>query len=275
MAHDAYLIEDKKLVIFWSRKAGNTSLAEWLVDVVTPETTGPFARPARRTVDRYLPSVEAREAMTLVREKGYQDFVLARNPYRRAISAYVEKFCFYGDRRMQGLDDLKGFARKLFLQVMQSQGKPADASAYEGEAYQGLSFVDFLQAIVHHVRNPGRLGEPALNGHWAPQVPFLFRQEGFRYSNVIRLEHAREEIAPLAIALNTDIAFPHTRKNATDGVQTVSDRDLSRVPSAQLAREGLMPTSKALLNDETIALMREAFALDFEMLGYSPDDVPA
>lgn len=267
MARDAYAIPNRKVVIFWSRKSGNTSLADWVADVVSPG--GRRNTPSRRFLKRNGYIIHFEEALRLVQNEGYADFVLVRNPFRRIVSSYVEKFIYYAERPMDQLANLKRFSQHAFLDIMAAQGKPASPRDYS-DNYEGVSFVEFLEFIRDRVRNPTDDGEPELNGHWNTQVPFSF-STGFTYSNIIRLERVGTDILPLAKALGTELAFPHTRSNEVNA-KLVKDRDLSGTRSVAMIREEIVPAPEALLNDQTCALIREAYEIDFRKLGYDPNE---
>jgi hypothetical protein len=283
MARTAYVIADKKVLVFCSWKAGSTSMADWLADVLEigyaprrPDLSpSVIERHKRRALEAAIPVTEPAESLRLIREDGFTDFVMTRNPYRRAVSAFVEKFVFYENQRgpLTSLSSLKGFSRKAFLGEMERQGRSSDESDYEGDDFAGLSFVEFLQYIRHKAQNPSdATGEPDLNRHWNLQVPYCFDREDFNYSNVIRLERAAEDIVPLTQALKTDVPFPHSRRQKAEGFSVVSDQDLSGAKSVHLIGARTIPSAKALLNEETIALIREAYEIDFRKLGYRLDD---
>jgi hypothetical protein len=204
--------------------------------------------------------------MAVVKRDGFQDFVLARNPFRRAVSIYVEKFVY----RFHALDQpslLKKFALRTYRDIMATtSGGPADRS----RPYMGLSFVQLLEHMLSRVESRGDRGEPDLNGHLNTQVPLSFEGR-FQYGHVIKLEQVAEGIKPLAERLGCEAPFPRSRVNRIE-LKVVDEGDLSDVPAVEMLRAGIVPGPGALLHDRTKSLIRQAFAVDFRAFGYDPEE---
>ncbi|MCW5733906.1 MAG: sulfotransferase family 2 domain-containing protein [Enhydrobacter sp.] len=270
MARDAYVLQPSNVILFWSRKAGNTSLADWLAKgVIVKDDVALGMRSRKFLKTAHHLNVDFRAALELVEGGKFEDFILARNPYQRIVSAYVEKFIYYGERSMDSLSRLKGFAKTAFLEAMLMRGKSGNPSTYQ-DAYPGISFTQFLEYVRAAVHEHSRRGEPDLNDHWNTQVP-LYYDGRFDYSNIIKLERVDEEIRPLALKLQCEVPFPHTRSNVVNA-RRENDVDLADVSSVEMIKERIVPGSKALLNATTRALIRDAYAIDFRKLGYDPDD---
>lgn len=265
MSRDAYIVRDRRLVVFWSRKAGNTSLAEWLFDVIP---VCPAARQERRPSQYMKKSayrVDHMAALAAIENEGFRDFVLARNPFDRAVSAYVEKFCFR-QAPIRSFHELTNFAQRAFLDIMGSKGKSSDPADYE-DTYPGISFDDFL-AYVERGQADLRLdGEPRLNAHFSTQVPFSFDGR-HSYGCVMPLETIADSIRPLAEALGTDTPFPHSRKNEEDPKRRDA-KESSPIESAEVAAAVTIPRPANLLNEQTRAAIRRIYDIDFRMLGYA------
>jgi hypothetical protein len=269
MARDAYLIESKRVLVFWSRKAGNTSLAEWICKIVAPDGEGEGA--ARAYLSDHDYRINGKRALRLVKLEHFDDFILARNPYRRVLSAFLEKFVYYSQKPMDSIEELEPFAQIAFLRIMELKGKSTDPGAYLGSGnYPGISFKDFLEYINVAVAERARKGEPHLNPHWNTQVPLAYEGQ-FAYSNIIRLENLKAEIPRLAKRLDTTVPFPHMRPNSLKA-RVENDQDLSEATSVDLVRQGIVPGVDALLNRTTRALIKEAYRIDFSMLGYNPEE---
>jgi hypothetical protein len=274
MARDAFVFPDKELVVFWSRKAGNTSLTNWIADVVLQNEGGQRMR-QRAMKQRGDLRIRFREALDLVENKKYESYVLARDPYRRIVSSYVEKFIRYRDEPMDSLAAVKNFSARTFLQIMEMKGLSGSRHDY-ADNYPGISFVDFLEFIRARVNTPGEDGEPDLNGHFNTQVP-LFFDGRFRYGHVMQLEKMPDAVAPLAARLGTNVPFPHLRSNPAGKSAPDAPADHSRITSMELITAGTVPSAATLLNDHTRSLIREAFDIDFRLLGYDltdPDAAP-
>lgn len=260
MASDAYAISESRVLVFWSRKAGCTSLAAWLGAVLEGRWCEGMSR---KQLEARRPDiwVDLRTAIDLIHGQGYEDFVLARDPIRRAISAWVEKFVYDRGRALDRVDLLKPFAWKFYVQCTALPAEQARTGTY-----RGLSFAGFLEHVAKVAREQRGLDE-ALNGHWRPQVPRLL--EGHEFRNVVRLERPAD-FAPLSRRLGTELPFPRLRANSVVG-RFVNDTDLSQASSLELIRDGVFPGPRALLTDHTLGLLREAYAADFRVLGYDPD----
>jgi hypothetical protein len=267
MARDAFVFPEKEAVVFWSRKAGNTSLTNWIADVVLQNEGGERMR-QRAMKQRGDLRIRFHEALDLVQKKKYESYILARDPYGRIVSSFVEKFIRYRDEPMDSLAAVKNFSARTFLQIMEMKGLSGSRHDY-AENYPGISFVDFLEFIRARVRAPGEDGEPDLNGHFNTQVP-LFFDGRLRYDHVLQLEKMPEAIAPLAARLGTDVPFPHLRSNPAGKGTPDAPADHSQITSMELIRADTVPSAATLLNDHTRGLIREAFEIDFRLLGYDP-----
>lgn len=267
MTRDAYVFPDHRTVVFWSRKSGCSSLAEWLARAIgLVDWDGDPDRHPRRKLksDGYLWS-NSTNVLTAIRRDGFQDFVLARNPFRRAVSIYVEKFVY----RFHALDQpslLKKFALRTYHDIVAAApGGHADRS----RPYGGVSFVQLLEHMVSRVESRSYRGEPDLNGHLNTQVPLSFEGR-FQYGHVMKLEQVAEGIKPLAERLGCTAPFPRSRVNSIE-LKVVNEGDLSGVPAVEMLRAGIVPGPGALLHDRTKFLIRRAFAVDFGALGYDPE----
>ncbi|MCW5736187.1 MAG: sulfotransferase family 2 domain-containing protein [Enhydrobacter sp.] len=264
MARQAFLFIDPGLVVFWSRKAGNTSLADWLYETAIKakhrrQVVG--LRPRRfLTVGQHV--VDHRVALDLVEKMGYADFVVARDPYRRAVSAYVNKFVVDRERRYSSFELLEPFAQRMVHDM--SRRFPERVSV--GDRYRGFSFKEFLEYILTQVQSRGG-EEPRLNSHWNTQVPFYYN-ERFEYRSVIRLERIETEISSLASRLGTKVPFPARRPSLSQKLSG-SGEDLSQIKSVDLANAGMPPAADALLSPMSKELIRAAYEIDFRKLGYA------
>lgn len=172
MTRRAFVDRDRKMVCFWSPKAGNTSLAEWLVRGLREEEyeASGDGRPPRGYLKSVRGVVDFRRAQRLVEDRRFDSFALVRDPYARAAAVYFNKFLYNGRRRLDELSELEGFARAF---LVQSNGTDAP--------YRGPSFIEFLETVRVRVKERSRDGEPDLDGHWNTQVPFAFLDAGFSY----------------------------------------------------------------------------------------------
>ncbi len=265
MAHDAYVLLDHRVLVYWSRKAANTALTDWLFESVV---TVRRDRKARISPRKFMVAgqykIEYPMALEFRDKMGFDDFIIARDPFRRAVSVYLEKFVYYRDTGLDSVDKLTSFAQRAY-QVMKSRSG-GKAAAGEGD-YPGVSFVEFLEYVSEQVeaRIPGH--EPDLNGHFLPQVPFAFVDREIEYSKVIHLENIQNEIWPLANRIGSTIPFPMVRSSAVKA-NVAPDVDLSETRSVDLVRSGLVPAASNLLSPRSQALVLRAYGHDLTKLGY-------
>ncbi len=269
MARDAYALLEHETVIFWSRKAGNTSLAMWLSDVVLTERR-------RRLIGDVHPRkifiagqyrVDGRFAERLVKRMDFADFMIVRNPYSRVVSAYINKFVYDGDVVIDSFRMLESFSKRAVIDIYKA--KSPDLTPQDiAEAYTGITFLEFLRYIDARVEARGD-AEPVLNGHWNTQTPFYF-DKGFEYSNIIRLERLAEDLAPLAERLGASATFPRLRTGEAAIVRDRTQESLSSVRSVELAKRNIELRAANLLDPKTKRLIARAFEIDFRKLGYDP-----
>jgi hypothetical protein len=265
LAHDAYVLLDHRVLVYWSRKAANTALTDWLFESVV---TVRRDRKARISPRKFMVAgqykIEYPMALEFKDLMGFDDFIIARDPFRRAVSIYLEKFVYYRDTGLDSVDKLTSFAQRAY-QVMKSRhaGKAGD----KGD-YPGVSFVEFLEYVSEQVESRVTGHEPDLNGHFLPQVPFAFVDRGIEYSKVIHLENIQSEIWPLANRIGSTLPFPMVRSSAVKA-NLAPDVDLSETRSVDLIRSGLVPAASNLLSPRTQALVLRAYGHDLTKLGYA------
>jgi hypothetical protein len=267
MTRSAYVVAAKETVVFWSRKSGNTSLANWLYHDTESLPGSPKRGRKRMKKDDLI--LEPDEALKLIREKGYHHFVLTRNPYRRAVSAYTAQFISHLEVRDE-LENLSRFAKKAFIEIMGDKGQSTNDDDYPGKL-PGITFIEFLTFLKKKIEAKESKGEPALNAHFNTQVPFAYDGQ-LDYTHIMRLENIRDDIAPLAKHLGITEPFPWENKNA-ERPETGKPGEFARTPSSEFSRQGIIPTRASLLNDEAISLIRQAYEIDFRKLQYDPANV--
>lgn len=262
MAHDAYVLLDHRVLVYWSRKAANTALTDWLFESVV---TVRRDRKARISPRKFMVAgqykIEYPMALEFRDKMGFDDFIIARDPFRRAVSIYLEKFVYYRGTGLDSADKLTNFAQRAYEVIRERRG---DAP---GSDFSGVSFVEYLEYVSQQIesRSPGR--EPDLNGHFLPQVPFAFVDRGIEYSKVIHLENIQNEIWPLAGRIGSTIPFPMVRGSSVKA-NVAPDVDLSETRSVDLVRSALVPAASNLLSARSRALVVRAYGHDMSRLGY-------
>ncbi len=262
MSRQAFVLHDQRTIIFWSRKAGNTSLAEWIYDVATKGKEVRAHSSARRTLQRDF-IIGFTAAYDLIQKERYTHFVLARNPYDRIVSAYVNKFVWDGGRPRSALDQMESFARDAAMEIVGFL--QSETPWLVSKSYNGVSFQDFVAFLVHQVHDR-RGREPLLNNHWNTQVPFFFNAR-FRYTNIIKLEQIAEDIQPLAHHLGISEPFPQLR-NTVGIAGNAEQEDHSTLTSVEMTNAGIVPTRRTLLTPASRTAICEAFRIDFDKFEY-------
>lgn len=258
MTRRAFVNLNDRWVFYWSPKAGNTSLCKWLLDTVEnrhgirdrlEESHGP-----RGILKLAYGCNDFRLTARLIRDFGFRSFVLARDPYRRVVSAFVEKFVFR-NRPITSSEHLHGFAMQFYRYTKGTE-----------TSYGGLSFILFLRTLNEIIASTSAGQEPKLNVHWNTQVPFHFKDIGFHYDKILRLESVDADAASVATDLGVQATFPFERSQRP--ANSPDNEDLSNVSSAELARAQTIPGPANLLTEEASSLIQSVYSIDFHLLRY-------
>ena len=175
MTRQAFIAPKRRALIFWSPKAGNTSLAHWFLNATaSTKRRARMGSASARAVLNVGSTVGFDLARELIEQLGFDHYVLCRDPCARAVSAYRDKFVVKGRQP----DCLDGFAKDV-----------AQAIAGANWERRGISFIEYLEYVASKVKSRGS-GEPDLNNHFNTQVPFDFQD--FEYANILHLEQISE-----------------------------------------------------------------------------------
>lgn len=247
MATRCYVVLSKRLVFFFSFKSGNTSLGGWIYEEVKPRVAKVAAnvRDYRTYLNNPNMDITAKDGFDLVCNHGFKGVVLSRNPYARAVSAYVNKFIVDGERWITKYADLEPFAKKFL----------------GGECENGISFVSYLEKIKNM-----RDKNIAVDLHFSPQIPkILIDKKFFEYQ--IKIENIDADLKNFCEKEGLVWReFPklRTSKNAVKNVEG----DLSCISSFALSKDKIQPNKGNLLSSAAIKLINEIYAMDFEKLNY-------
>lgn len=253
MSRQAYVYLPKQLLFFWSPKCGNTSLGDFIFKNL--EVDDAYHKNARKFLSNANSKVGFKLAWKLINDHVFTGIVLSRNPYNRAVSAYLNKFVINRKKWIQNPDCMEGFSRKLFNQ----------AKKYNNDFLPlGISFDDYLTHIscVLDQKKP-------LDPHFNTQVPFFLKDKNY-YKHQLRLESIDQDLV-LLYELGFTGEFKKLRSTAPlDANIPSNSEDLSNMPSFVLAREKIQPKFENLINKKTASLIEKIYAIDFEILNYSP-----
>lgn len=231
MTRDAYVLHDKKLVVFWTPKAACTSLVRYIVsDVrgIEDWKSEVIEHNRRASLKGWVKSVlfslglrkklgfytdqrawlnvngyrfDGTKAADLARE-GYRSIALIREPYDRLVSAYWSKFVVRtanGDAIRQQ-SDMERFAWRFYSDWRQRVHGEADPTNFTG-----LTFREFVTHVCDCIDDPG-LPETHLDFHWNTQIPRSFHEQDFRYDDLFELRQSKAFFARLSELCGTPMS---------------------------------------------------------------------
>lgn len=260
MTRQAYVDDDRKLLIFWSPKCGCSAIVEWW-----------YAGPVGKAADEEeVPRAKARHWL---HSQGYErrlkqlarldlpafhKIVIARHPFDRAVSAYIDKFVGRHGRWKDEYQKLEGFAAEFWRQI-----RGVDLTDHQ-DSYDGLTFLEFLEAINERVLSRGD-SEPKLNSHWNTQVPFAFDMAP-PYDDVYDIQ----ELTGALSKINDIYGFtyvPGVRRSIDYG--SFDGQFAGDISSLTLAREGRRLNRRNFYSAETEKMIRSAYDIDFRTFSYT------
>lgn len=249
---------DFPLVLLYSEKAGCTSFTKWFLFQI-----GKLEEAERyhRWIHRYRTSVLIEqpgykaEAVRLVGSGRKPVIKLVRNPYTRAVSSFLHVL------KVARKKDPERWERKLIAAARKGPGKPESA-------VPAMSFRDFLRVLP---ASGTALGE--INSHIARQ--HMPAEDG-RVTRIIKVERFAEDIrgieAEFGLATSPVESLSESHHHRTSLQDRVADGGCTadlEITSEQV-RQGRVPAYDSLYDEETRALVRTCFAIDFEAYGYEP-----
>ncbi len=245
----AYILLPWRLVFFYSYKAGNTSLVHWLYEYAQPRIKGGVTVHSKR---KYLNSpnhsISIADGVKLIQNNGFRGVALARDPYSRAVSAYLNKFVVDGDVWRKSPESLERFARDLI----------------GGD--ERFSFIDYLEKLSTRAAAGERI-----DPHFAPQVPAYLRGVPF-FQHLLKLESIDEDLGTLMRKYRMPAA-PFPRHRATSSAAPAESagalENASSTSCFDLSRDETRPTSEQLLCPRSVGLINTLYETDFETFGYA------
>jgi hypothetical protein len=249
----AYVILEKQLLVFYAFKSGNTSLASWVYSVIQPrrEPKGITIKSKRDYLLLPNNAVPLSLACDLKLNHGFKTVIVVRNPYSRAVSAYVNKFVLDGKRWIQAADKYETFVKRFVGSRFTS----------------GISFREFLTELRQRQQPDSSI---RVNPHFDAQLPLVCRTPNF-FDDILRLEHIGVEFPQFLLKYGfPQVAFPRLRATppaASQGREGLLDDE----SNFNLARQFVLPTKKNLLSASTRNLICDLYERDFVAFGYSKE----
>jgi hypothetical protein len=258
MANFTFVVPQKKVVIFYSLKAGNTSLTEYVYELFCPafllDKNTAFQRRFLKSPSVSMSSIQGYQ---LVNRHNFTGVVLSRNPYQRAVSAFVNKFVRDGNKNITDESKLELFSKSLL-----------DFSLKSGickNITDGITFIEFLSTIKEMRVARVTANRRAINPHWNVQVPDFLANKNF-FSKNIKIENIKNDIDILNQLLGLNKPFPRLRSTERSGI--LCNQSLDSIPSFQIAKLGFDLNSNNFLSDTTKVLIREIYDIDFIRFKY-------
>ena len=126
-----FINRPKSILLIWSPKVACTTLHKWFIEDICNINEDKDARIVanERNIYKYNESYEE--------FKGFDAYFFVREPIRRCISAYLNKFVVHDGKRILNANQLESFSKELILNY--------DPNLLEN--YKGISFNTFLEAI--------------------------------------------------------------------------------------------------------------------------------
>jgi len=176
---------------------------------------------------------------------GTKSICVCRNPYSRAASAFLDKFC--------GSDRDHEYVRSIGRKIRKS-----------GD----ISFLEFLECIDSQ-------DEARLDPHWRRQTYIL---EGKEVDHFIRLENLKADLITLSNIVGSDFIGIVDMELQSTGVEKacldgqVANIDLSRIRASKIiamkSQFGAYPSKNSLLTAAAKKLIERIYEKDFERLPY-------
>lgn len=238
------------VVVCWSAKAGCTTALKWFLhhtgrlDEALAFDRWPHhyrSRVLTQPLDRYV-----EDCVAALRRGDLEVVKVVRDPARRAVSSYIHFVRMGVDPGWRhGIDDWKrsvGLGRQ-----------------------PGLSFEQFLSFVIDQRRADGPLDvhfQPQWMPGWDRHVDRIIPLEGLA-AGLAEIE-ARHGLPP------TDIGdFSESRHHNAPDARHRWPADPSRFAATRAHLRTLgTPPPAALLDDRSVALVREAYACDYEAYGH-------
>lgn len=263
MSRNALIDPKRRLIAFWSPKCGYTTVARWFIHTVLGRTQA--VRDSGLTSGAWLAAngfaLAHAEAYRLAATGAYRTVLFTRDPKTRVASAFINKFYLRSPVSLDSRAVLEPFARDFLAGIH-------PAAAADEAAYQGLSFREFL----HGIRDARLRGSP-LDHHWDTQFPAPL--EDFlaypRVDQLVRLESFDADLTAVHAALGIE-APPPPVSNRTCYPEGFTERPghLADRRTVDMLAERIALRIENLLDAETLPLIREIYAVDYERLPYTP-----
>lgn len=245
------VLEHKRLAVLFSAKAGCTFVVKWFFAqaglLEEAEAYPPWIHGYRHKVyyrsDGYRPRAVLQPGMRVVK--------FVRNPYERAVSAYIHALrSRYEDGKLAA-----------------SLGRPVDRR----RRFSFREFVGHVEAdsVTVHRCNP----------HHRSQIHRLEERGLVGPAHLIRVEQARDQVPRLERKLGLAPTDYEALRHSAHHTERVADgsacADRCDWHQARGARHRQFPPTYCFYDDDLLGRVCALYRQDFERYGYDPGEVPS
>ncbi len=256
MAGHSYVSHKHKLVVLWSPKCACTSVVDWLFHIEgIPDTLH-----KRKWLYEHGYLYSYLQSRHLAEDLGYCSIHFVRNPYSRAVSAFLNKFFIYYGSRIVDFSRLEHFSQ-LFINGHN------EANNLEPDVFHGISFVQYLEHVERLM-----MSQEVINLHWDSQLP---RELAFRIipDYVVKQETFSDDL----LAVGRGLKLPsYTAQNLNKTTYpedfTKSSFDEAGTNSLTLLENTALVNQDNLLNESTRAKIYQLYEEDFTFFNYSREE---
>ncbi|MFZ5802461.1 MAG: sulfotransferase family protein [Candidatus Omnitrophota bacterium] len=205
--------------------------------------------PAKESVHYYLnanPLAPAHlQDPSLLQDRRYYKFAILRNPYRRLISTYFDKFVRF-------LPAIEAFFMPAVKTICRAQGR-------EGAETLSISFEEFVRYIAEREIDID-------DQHWRPQHLFLGDVKFDHYGQFERLDVTLDHLekrCKISFLRDLGHAFPVERKIPYQYCPGL--KEPWKMLGAELKQAGVFPLPAQMLSKELTAILTDLYAEDIAL----------
>ena len=252
MAGNSYVSHKHRLVVFWSPKCACTAVVDWFCKI---HGLSDIPQKRKWLVDNgYL--YNYRQSLHLVNDLGYKSVQFTRDPYGRAVSAFLNKFYIYQNKPLVEMKQLEMFSREFVTSYNSHINSVKNV-------FLGFSFIEYLQFVEYLMTKRN-----VINHHWDTQLPRDVESRT-RPTYIVKQESFNDDLGKV----NTELCFESyvpQKKNKTDAPSGFinSIDDLANQNSLELIDQKIFVRKVNLLNNEAKILIEKIYAEDFSFFGY-------
>jgi hypothetical protein len=256
----AYVDRKNNLMVFWTPKVGCSSLVDWFArnpGGLTQEQAygipGAPLHPRRWLAEN---GFEVQEPWKNEILSDFRKIVFYRDPFSRAVSAYLDKFVGINKRKHLNSSTLEGFALNFWTKH------------FGEEPYTGITFEEFLEVVRDQIAARAPTTSADLDTHWNTQALFPDETDVTGLYNEV---YNISEMSRVLTELNASYGYDNSPSRRRSMKYSEFDGNYyGDVASVTLAdRVGTFHQDN-FRNPKTEMLVQEAYARDYEFFDLNP-----